>query len=161
MREEIEFHIAMRADHDGIDETSARRRFGNVLRAQEEMRRVWIAAFWDILLQDALYTWRSWRRNRTFAVAAVFVLALGLGTSTALFSALDRILFRNLPYPKADRLASVGLVFLPGPAGVPQPETMIDRAYFGSWKPAPAPFESITNTLSQELAMLLMNGQND
>src|SRR5277367_4460797 len=110
MCEEIESHLAMRAEHDGSDASTARRRFGNTLYAQEEVRHVWIAPFWDTLLQDARFTWRSWRRNPGFAVMAILTLALGLGASTALFSALDRILFRSLPYPHADRLVSVGIV---------------------------------------------------
>jgi hypothetical protein len=84
MREEIESHLAMRAEHDGtehdsIDPFAARRRFGNALHTQEEMRHVWIAPFWDTLLQDARFTWRSWRRNPGFALTAILTLALGLG----------------------------------------------------------------------------------
>ena len=115
MREELDAHLAMRAAHDGIDEAAARRRFGNMVRTREAMRRVWIAEFVDTALQDARFTWRSWRRNPGFALAAIVVLALGLGATTSLFSALDRILFRPLPYPNSDRLVSIGVVF-PNPA---------------------------------------------
>jgi putative ABC transport system permease protein len=147
MREEIESHLAMRAEHDAtghdsIDASAARRRFGNVLHAQEEMRHVWIAPFWDTLSQDARFTWRSWRRNPGFAVTAILTLALGLGASTALFSALDRILFRGLPYPHADRLVSVGIV-LPDSSM----ETVPDHEYSDLFHPAPAPFESATTIL--------------
>ena len=89
MREELEAHVAMRAEHDGVDARAARRRLGNVLQTREAMRRVWIAAWWDALRQDAHYTWRSWRRRPGFALGAILVLALGLGASTALFAALD------------------------------------------------------------------------
>ncbi len=147
MREEIESHLAMRAEHEGaehdnIDASAARRRFGNALRTQEEMRHVWIAPFWDTLLQDARFTWRSWRRNPGFAVTAILTLALGLGASTALFSALDRILFRGLPYSHADRLVSVGIVLRDSPM-----ETVPDREYWELFHPAPAPFESATTIL--------------
>src|SRR6478735_4587662 len=83
MREELEAHVAMRAEHDGVDEAAARRRLGNVLHTREEMRRVWIARWLDALRQDAHYTWRSWRRRPAFAVAAILVLGLGIGASTA------------------------------------------------------------------------------
>ena len=53
MREELEAHLAMRAEHDGVDEAAARRRLGNLLHTRESMRRVWIAAWWDALRQDA------------------------------------------------------------------------------------------------------------
>jgi len=142
MCEEIESHLAMRAEHDGSDASTARRRFGNTLYAQEEVRHVWIAPFWDTLLQDARFTWRSWRRNPGFAVMAILTLALGLGASTALFSALDRILFRGLPYPHADRLVSVGIV-LPNSHS----ESTPDYEYSELFHPSPAPFESATTIL--------------
>ena len=81
MREELEAHLAMRAEHDGVDEAAARRRLGNMLHTRESMRRVWIAEWWDALRQDAWSTWRSWRRQPGFALATVLVLALGLGAS--------------------------------------------------------------------------------
>src|SRR5207249_4671705 len=74
IHDEIESHLAMRADHDGGDKAAARRRFGNVLQTQEAVRRVWIAEFWDKLFQDARFTWRSWRHNPGFALTAVLVL---------------------------------------------------------------------------------------
>src|SRR5207344_2761286 len=56
LREELEAHVAMRAEHDGVDGPAAKRRLGNVLRTREEMRRVWIADWWDALRQDAWFT---------------------------------------------------------------------------------------------------------
>ena len=135
MREELEAHIAMRAEHDRVDEAAARRRLGNLLQTREAMRRVWIAEWWDALRQDAHFTWRSWRRRPAFALAAILVLALGLGSSTALFAALDRALFRPLPYADPDRLVSVGL--LKAVSGQAAPiETMMDKAYVQLWDPA-------------------------
>src|SRR5512145_1275596 len=113
MREELEAHVAMRAEHDRVDEAAARRRIGNLLHTRESMRRVWIAQWWDELRQDAWFTWRSWRRQPGFALGAILVLALGLGASTALFAALDRVLFRPLPYAEPDRLVSVGRITVP------------------------------------------------
>src|SRR5687768_4432236 len=112
MREELEAHVAMRAEHDRVDEAAARQRLGNVLHTREAMRRVWIAELWDALRQDAHFTWRSWLRRPAFALAAIVVLGLGLGASTALFAALDRALFRPLPYADPDRLVSVGSVVI-------------------------------------------------
>jgi predicted permease len=146
MREELEAHVAMRAEHDGTDEAAARRRVGNLLQTREAMRRVWIAEWWDALRQDARFTWRSWRRHPRFAVAAILVLALGLGASTALFAALDRVLFKPLPYTDPDRLVSVGLrdTGQAGHAGSPlnQGDALLDTGYVQVWKTTPAPFES-------------------
>jgi predicted permease len=144
MREELEAHIAMRAEHDGVDESAARRRLGNTLRTREAMRRVWIAEWWDALRQDAHYTWRSWRRHPGFALGAILVLALGLGSSTALFAALDRVLFKPLPFKDPDRLVSVGWMSVP-PAYESQTEMITDEFYAQEWNTPPPPFESVTS----------------
>ncbi|HET9387170.1 MAG TPA: hypothetical protein VFO67_18685, partial [Gemmatimonadales bacterium] len=143
MREELEAHVAMRAEHDRVDENVARRRLGNTLQTREAMRRVWIARWWDELRQDAWFTWRSWRRQPSFALGAIFVLALGLGASTALFAALDRVLFRPLPYADPARLVSVGLL-MPFPGQATPVETMMDKPYVQIWDPPPAPFAAVT-----------------
>ena len=147
MREELEAHVAMRAEHDRVSEAAARRRLGNLLRTRESMRRVWIAGWWDALRQDAHFTWRSWRRRPAFALAAILVLGLGLGASTALFAALDRVLFRPLPYADPDRLVSVGLI-TPGPFG--SSEIMPDTGYVQLWETTPPPFESVTATIGAD-----------
>jgi predicted permease len=145
MREELETHVAMRAEHDGLDETAARRRLGNTLRTRESMRRIWIAEWWDALRQDATFTVRSWRRQPGFALGAVLVLALGLGASTALFAALDRALFRPLPYADPDRLVSVGLrPTVQDGSFLTQGDAMLDTGYVQVWNTTPAPFASVT-----------------
>jgi predicted permease len=141
MREELESHVAMRAEHDRADLAAARRRLGNMLQTREAMRRVWIAEWWDALRQDTRFTWRSWRRRPGFPLTAIFVLALGLGASTALFAALDRALFKPLPYKDPDRLVSVGLV-TSGPVG--SIESIPENGYAQVWDTTPAPFESVT-----------------
>ncbi len=104
MREELEAHVAMRAEHDHVDEAAARRRLGNMLHTRESMRRVWIAEWWDALRQDAHFTWRSWWRRPAFALAAILVLGLGLGASTALFAALALLLAAAGHYSVASNL---------------------------------------------------------
>ena len=146
MREELEAHVAMRAEHDGVDEAAARRRLGNALRTREAVRRVWIPGWVDALRQDAWFTLRAWRRQPAFALGAVLVLALGLGSSTALFAALDRVLFRPLPYADPDRLVSVGRINVPL-VYERQTETVSDEFYVREWETPPAPFESVTTIL--------------
>ena len=64
----------------------------------------------EAFLQDARYSLRGFRRNPAFTLTIIATLVLGIGATTAVFSVVDRILFRPLPYAHADRLVSVGLV---------------------------------------------------
>ena len=61
----------------------------------------------DTLLQDIRFGWRLLRRTPGFTVSAVLALALGIGATTAIFSVLDRVVLRPLPYPDPNRLAMV------------------------------------------------------
>lgn len=61
----------------------------------------------DTLLQDLHYGFRTLLRNRGFAAVAVFTLALGIGANSAIFSIIDAVLVRPLPYPNADRLVKL------------------------------------------------------
>ena len=64
---------------------------------------------WDILAQDIHYGVRTLLRTPSFTLAAVAAMTLGIGAGTAVFSVVDRILFRALPYPNDGRLLSVGM----------------------------------------------------
>jgi predicted permease len=62
------------------------------------------------LLQDLRYALRQFHKSPGFAALTVFTVALGIGAATAMFSLIDRVLFRSLPYPHDDELVSVGVV---------------------------------------------------
>jgi putative ABC transport system permease protein len=62
---------------------------------------------WDGLRQDIGFGIRMLRRQPDFAAVAIFALALGIGASTAIFSIVDAVLWRPLPYPHADRIMSL------------------------------------------------------
>ncbi|MGI8741474.1 MAG: hypothetical protein ACR2NN_02675 [Bryobacteraceae bacterium] len=64
----------------------------------------------ETILQDIKYAIRGLARNRIFAITAIIAAALGVGTTTAVFSVVDRILFRALPYAHEDRLVSAGMM---------------------------------------------------
>jgi putative ABC transport system permease protein len=85
------------------------------------------------------YALRGFRRNPVFAITAIATLALGIGASTAVFSVVDRILFRSLPYAHDDRLVSVGLT-----APIISDEFMLGGSYF-VWRDNQKPFEAFTS----------------
>ena len=103
LREEIESHVRMRAEHDGIRLADARKRFGNTTRIQEEMRSMHTSIFVDQLLQDLRYAIRRASRQPAFTLAVIATIALGIGATAAVFSVVDRILFRSLPYANEDQ----------------------------------------------------------
>jgi putative ABC transport system permease protein len=82
--------------------------------------------------------WRELRRNRTFSIAAVLALALGIGAGTAVFSVVDRILFRSLPYRNAERLVSFGMV-----APIVPQEFMLGYDFYDWRDTSSSPFEAI------------------
>jgi predicted permease len=83
---------------------TARRSMGNETYMSEEARAVWIRPWVAEAAQDAGFAWRSFRRAPTFAVMVVLTLGLGLGTAAAMFSLIEGVLLRPLPYRDADRL---------------------------------------------------------
>jgi putative ABC transport system permease protein len=72
--------------------------------ADESPRRT---PFWDALAHDAAFGVRVLRRQPGFASAAVALLALGIGATTAMFTVVDAVLWRPLPYPHANRIVSL------------------------------------------------------
>ena len=114
IREELDFHVAMRADQyarEGLDAAAARqaalRRFGNVAVIQDRGYDVRGGGVMETILQDVKYSLRQLGRQPSFTILAGLTLALGIGVSTALFSVIDAALLRPLPYPHPEQLVTI------------------------------------------------------
>jgi predicted permease len=128
---------------------AAHRELGNQTQVSEDVYRMNTIAFLDEAVQNARFSLRTFRRNPGFALTAVLVLALGLGASTAMFSALDRILFRPLPYGDANRIVNLGWTTKFGAAPGQTQTILTSRGYRERWKPAPEPFTAVTTMTLQ------------
>ena len=91
------------------------------------------------LLQDVRYGLRMLAKNPGFTLAAVLTLALGIGATSSVFSVVDRILFRSLPYPHGERLVSFGFV-----APIEPTEFMLGTDYV-EWRGKQSSFEAVTS----------------
>lgn len=112
--DEIRFHLEMEAEKlisQGVAPSQARRearkRFGAVEDVKEEVRTVDGVGWMEKLMMDGRFGLRVLRKNPVFATVAILTLALGIGASTAIFSLVDGILLRPLPYPEPQELVTV------------------------------------------------------
>jgi predicted permease len=143
--EELQFHLeeAIAAKiAAGLDPAEARRQalieFGGVERAREQCNEQRPGWWMDTVGQDVRYALRGFKRSPIFTVTVLITLGLGIGATTAVFSVVDRILFRPLPYAHGDRLVSVGLV-----QSLEKQEFTLGGFYF-DWRDNQKPFESMT-----------------
>lgn len=111
---EMASHIEMVIEEHvrrGLPPEEARRhalvQFGGVQQARERHRESRGLPWLDVLMQDLRFTFRTLRRDRGFAVIAVLILALGIGANVAVFSVVNTILLRPLPFPAAQQLVRI------------------------------------------------------
>src|SRR5215469_12884604 len=86
---------------------AARRAFGNTALIREETHEAWGWAQFERLFQDLRYAMRRLGRSPGFTFATALILAVGIGSTTAVFSLVNAVLLRPLPFPESDRLVWV------------------------------------------------------
>jgi predicted permease len=105
LEREIQNHLDLEAEESG--QSGAQRAFGNVMLVKEDVRGAWGWTRLEHLGRDVLYGLRQVRRNPALSGIAIATLALGIGVNTAMFSAVDTVLIRPLPYVDAGRLVMI------------------------------------------------------
>src|SRR6267378_544115 len=120
---EIEAHIqheSERLQEQGLGEkearAAARRSFGNVMQAEERLYESGRWLWWDHLRQDLRFGLRMLGRNPGFTVTVVLTLALSIGANTAIFSIVNTLLLKSLPYSHPERMGTI-YTRVTGPVG--------------------------------------------
>ena len=114
VEDELRFHVEQEIEARlarGVSPVEARRMalrdlggLTQVTQAVGDVRTIWL----DLLWRDARHAVRSLRRTPSFTSVALAVLTLSIGATTAIFSVVDAVMLRGLPFPESDRLVAVG-----------------------------------------------------
>ncbi len=155
--EELRLHVELEVERKiagGMTEAQARREtlreFGALDQMKEDCRDARGLGAIENLLRDARYALRRLRRDWRFTAAAMLMLALGIGATTAVFSIADTVFLRPLPYKNADRLMWVGVQFR-GFAFVPSPDYI-------AWRRDNRTFDALGATQASATTSMLLGG---
>jgi putative ABC transport system permease protein len=147
LEDELRFHLETRAERHqqagmnrGEAAQEARHSFGNPTFLKEECRDMWTFQRIETLWQDLRYAARTLRKSPGFSGVAILTLALGIGANTAIFSVVNALLLRPLPYKDAGQL----MRFWPtGPKGARLPYSITSYPDFMDWKEQSHSFEQV------------------
>jgi len=152
--EELRFHIEQRTAENmsaGMSPEEAareaRKRFGNLQTVREECREIRGASFGEETLRDIRFGARMLLKNPGFSIVAILTLALGIGANTGIFSIVNGVLLKPLPYDQPGQLVQVWEAPEPGKRVTVSPGAFLD------WKENNTVFESLS--LREDMAMNL------
>ena len=156
LAEEIRQHLdetveALMAEGMARDaaEAQARRDFGNLAITVESGRDVWRWAVIEDLIADLRFALRQLRISPVFALAAIITLAVGIGANTAVFSVVNAVLLRPLPYEEPDRLVVVRSLDV---RGTPHPSDLSYPTFF-HFRKANEVFDHFVSSRSTTLSL--------
>ncbi len=98
---------------------------------------------WDTLVQDIRYTLRRLRHDSGFALAAVLIIGLGVGSNTAIFSIVNTLLFRPMQFRDSERLVWIANAGAGGDGGLSSQTTKVDN--YQDWNRMNQSFEGLTS----------------
>src|SRR5271156_844589 len=116
LQREMQTHLELEAEEQRADgapaddvraQHAARRAFGNATLVSEDVRESWGLVWVEHFLRHLRYGLRSLRKSPGFTLVAVLTLALGIGADTAIFSAIDALMLRPLPFAEPDQLVRI------------------------------------------------------
>jgi putative ABC transport system permease protein len=150
---ELRFHIEKLTDENiaaGMAPEEARRRavleFGGTEQVKEELRDVHRIPVLETAVSHFKWAFRFVRKSPSFSVAVVLTLALGIGANSAVFSAIDAILLRPLPFPDGDQLVELRQVNLK----VQKPQTRLAPMRLEDWNRMNSSFRAITGYYTED-----------
>ena len=138
LERELHTHLDLEAEERGEGPDAARRAFGNLTAVKEAIHEM---SNWTVVEQfgqDLRYGARLLRRSPAFSVVAVLTLALGIGANTAIFSVVNAVLLRPLPFPEPDRLVRV---FESSPKG--NQHNVVNPINFLNWRERTRSFQQM------------------
>jgi putative ABC transport system permease protein len=124
-------------------EYAARRALGNTVKIKEDVRMAWGFQWLETFLQDVRYGLCQLRRNPGITTVAVLTLALGIGANTAIFSVINAVLLRPLPYPNPDRIATLTNPPTTGKAITALDARLVSIPNFQDWHDQSSSFEAM------------------
>jgi putative ABC transport system permease protein len=144
---ELRFHIDALTEENiaaGMNPAEARRQaqleFGGREQIKEEVRDVYRVQLLDSATMNLKAALRFLRKSPSFSIAVILTLALGIGANSAVFSAIDAILLKSLPFPDGDQLVQIGQ----SSRTVKTPQTAVAPVRLEDWNRMNTTFQAMT-----------------